>query len=180
MINDKTSRQSKASYYNNSIQVSGFAKSQDYQVTLYTVSRAEVKSDPVMVTVHPDTPAYLRVLPTVVIQKDFGGVNITCLNKSKDDIGVIVISPDKTNTFQVISQNYTNDDSISMSLRGYDTIPVKFGVYITDQWGNISDTVYATVTPIYEVAMNKLLFQPYVLPSDAADRFWLGDKRSLG
>ncbi|HEY4149870.1 MAG TPA: DUF5126 domain-containing protein, partial [Chitinophagaceae bacterium] len=132
---------------------------------------AEVKSDPVTVTVHPDTPAYLRVLPTVVIQKDFGGVNITALNKAKDNIGVIVITPDKTNTFQVIAQNYTNSDSISMSLRGYDTIPRKFGVYITDQWNNISDTVYATITPIYETAMNKALFQPYTLPTDAPTGF---------
>jgi hypothetical protein len=187
MINDKAGRQSKSSYYSDSVTVSGFAKVQDYKVTLYAVSRAEVKSDPVSVTVHPDTPAYLRVLPTVVIQKDFGGVNISARNKTKADIGVIVVSPDKNNKLQVISQNYTNQDSISFSLRGYDTLSRKFGVYITDQWGNISDTVYSTLTPIYEAQMDKSKFGPYVLPTDAPTGFgwvlqnlWDGNTGSPG
>lgn len=163
MINNTKSRQTKSSYYSDSITVSGFAKSQDYKVKLYAVTRADVHSDSVMVTVHPDTPAYLRVLPTVKIQKDFGGVNISCLNKSKADIGVIVVTPDKTNKLQIVSQNYTDKDSISFSLRGYDTVMRRFGVYITDPWGNVSDTIYSDITPIYEAQMDKAKFQPYVL-----------------
>lgn len=171
MINDKASRQTKSSYYSDSITVSGFAKSQDYKVILRTVSRAQVASDPVTVTVHPDTPPYLVARPTVVIQRDFGGVNITCINRLQANIGVIVISPDKTNKYQIISQNYANKDTISFSLRGYDTVAKKFGVYITDQWGNISDTLSATITPIYEAQMDKSLFQSYSLQTDARTGF---------
>ena len=43
-INSKTSRQTKSSYYSDSITVSGFADTIDYKVVLYTVSRAEVRS----------------------------------------------------------------------------------------------------------------------------------------
>ncbi len=170
-INGVTTRQTKSSYYSDSITVSGFAKSQDYSVTLVTVTRAEVQSDSIVVTVHPATPPYLSVLPTVKIQQDFGGVNISAQNTTLANIGVIVIGPDSLNKLQIIDQNYTNQDSINFSLRGYDTLPKKFGVYITDQWGNISDTVYSTITPIYEVQMDKSLFQPYVLPTDAPTGF---------
>jgi hypothetical protein len=52
-INDKTIRQTKASYYTDTIKVEGFAASQDYNVTINTVSRANVSSDPVIVKVHP-------------------------------------------------------------------------------------------------------------------------------
>jgi hypothetical protein len=165
-INDKRTRQTKSSYYSDTIMVSGFAKSQDYKVTLYVVSRAEVKSDSVVVTVHPDTPPYLLVLPTVKMAADFGGVNIIALNHLKADIGVITISPDVTNRLQIINQNYNNFDSLNYSLRGYDTIPKKFGIYITDEWDNVSDTVYATINPIFETQMAKSLFKPYVLSSD--------------
>jgi len=168
MINGKTSRQTKSSYYSDSITVSGFAQSQDYQVTLNVVTRAEVQSDPVVVTVHPGTPPYLLALPTVVMVPDFGGVNITCINKTLANIGIITISPDSTNKLQIINQDYTNQDSTNFSLRGYDTLPRKFGIYITDQFGNVSDTVFATIKPIYEVQMNKALFNAYVLPSDVA------------
>jgi hypothetical protein len=166
MINGKASRQTKSSYYSDSITVSGFAKSQDYTVTLYVVSRAEVKSDSVVVTVHPGTPPYLLSLPTIKMVPDFGGVNISGSNNTGAGIGIILIGPDSTNKLQIIDQNYTNADTVNYSIRGYDTIPKQFGVYVTDQWGNISDTVYTTIKPIYEVQMNKSLFKAYVLPTD--------------
>jgi hypothetical protein len=165
-INAKQTRQSKSSYYSDSITVSGFAQSQDYVVTLTVVSRANVSSDPVQVTVHPGTPPYLLAIPTVKMVPDFGGVNITCLNPAKANIGIVVIGPDSTNKLQIIDQNYTNQDSTNFSLRGYDTLPREFGVYITDQWGNISDTVFSTIKAIYEVEMNKADFSAYVLPTD--------------
>jgi hypothetical protein len=165
-INDKIVRQTKSSYYSDSITVSGFAKSQDYSVTLYTVSRAEVRSDSVLVTVHPDTPAYLLTLPTLKMQADFGGVNITALNKTKSDIGIILISPGKTGRLEIVNQDYTNIDSINFSIRGYDTLARPFGLYVTDSWGNTSDTVFTAITPIYEQLIVKSLFKGYTLPSD--------------
>src|SRR5258705_3622632 len=125
-INDKASRQSKSSYYSDSVTVGGFARSQDYQVVLWTVSRADVRSDSVVGTVHPDTPAYTKVARTVKMTNDFGGVSIMALNKEHAPIGVITISPDAQNKLQVISQNYSEQDTIQFSLRGYDTVSRKF------------------------------------------------------
>ena len=165
-INDKIVRQTKSSYYSDSITVSGFAKSQDYSVTLYAVSRAEVRSDSVVVTVHPDTPPYLLTLPTLKMQADFGGVNISAHNAAKADIGVILISTGNTGRLEIVNQDYTNTDSINLSIRGYDTLPRRFGLYVTDTWGNTSDTLFSTITPIYEQQIAKSLFKGYVLPSD--------------
>src|SRR5882762_11471082 len=50
-IRTDKSRQTKSSYYSDTITVKGFEKSAPYDVTLYTVSRADVKSDPVVITV---------------------------------------------------------------------------------------------------------------------------------
>jgi Domain of unknown function/Domain of unknown function (DUF4959)/Domain of unknown function (DUF5126) len=172
MINDTKSRQTKASFYTDTIAVSGFAKSQDYTVTLYTVNRADVKSDPVKVTVHPATPTYLLALPTVSIRSDFGGINISVTNAAKDNIGVITITEDATtHKMEIKNQNYTNLENISYSIRGYDTIPRKFGVYLADEFGNISDTVYATIKPIYETIMDKSKFNVFKLNSDDGSSF---------
>src|ERR1700744_2267066 len=72
MISGKDSRQSKSSYYSDSITVSGFAASQDYNVTLTVVSRASISSDPVQVPVHPATPPYLLAIPPAKMVPDFG------------------------------------------------------------------------------------------------------------
>lgn len=187
-INDKVTRNSKSSYYSDTIHVDGFAKGQDYTVTLTTVSRANVSSDPVEVKVTPGTPPYLEALPTIVAKADFGGVNITVQNPSKSDIGIIAIAKDPvTKQFEVINQNYTSLETVSYSLRGYDTVAQDFGFYITDRWENVSDTVYATVKPIYEVQMDKSRFARYILGTDVQTGFgweienlWNGNTGSPG
>jgi hypothetical protein len=166
-INDSTTQQTKSSYYSDSIKVEGFAQSKDYEVVLKTVTRANVQSDSVIVKVHPDTPPYLLTYKTLALQPDFGGVNIKATNATGSNVGIVTLLPSVlTNREEIIDQNYTNLNSIDYSLRGYDTIAKKFGVYVTDKWGNKSDTLSVTIHPIYETLMNKSLFSAYVLPTD--------------
>src|SRR5258708_16238454 len=89
----------------------------------------------------------------------------------KPPLGVITITPDAKNKLQIIDQHYTSQESISFSLRGFDTVSRQFGIYITDQWGNISDTLFSNIVPIYEAQMDKSKFQPYVLNTDVATGF---------
>ena len=167
-INGKTVRQTKSSYYTDTVLVDGFAKSQDYTVTLWSVSRANVQSDPVTVTVHPDTPYYLLVKPTIKLAADFGGVNVKGVNRGKADVGVILIALDNsTQALEVQDQHYTNKDSINYTVRGYPATPRKFGAYVTDKYGNISDTTILTVTPIFETLLDKSKFSVYRLPTDS-------------
>lgn len=166
-IRDNVSRQTKSSYYSDSITVNGFAESKEYTVTLFSVSRANVFSDSVTVTVHPDTPYYKLIKPSVVIHPDFGGINVTATNPDKQPLGYVLVTYDNsTQSYEVQDQHYSNVDSLSYSVRGYDSIPEKFGVYVTDQWGNISDTVFSTVKPFYEALLDKSKFYKYSLNSD--------------
>ncbi|MGN8068547.1 DUF5000 domain-containing lipoprotein [Mucilaginibacter sp. SG564] len=166
-IRDKVARETKSSYYKDTVEVNGFAESKDYQVTLYAVSKAEVMSDPVTVTVHPKTPVYQLVRPTAAISADFGGVNVKALNPLKRDIGIIVTAfDDVTKSMEVQEQHFTKGDTIDFSIRGFKSTPRNFGVYITDEWGNISDTLKKNLTPLYEELLDKGLFATYALPSD--------------
>jgi hypothetical protein len=167
-INDLKSRQTKSSYYTDTVKVEGFEKAQDYKVVLHTVSRANVMSDSVTVTVHPNTPPYLLVRPSVQLKADFGGVNVNVLNPLKKAIGVIFMAFDSTEGRLVIQdQNYTAFDTINYSVRGYAAVPRKFGVYITDEFGNVSDTLIQTLTPLFEIKLDKSKFFTYKLSSDS-------------
>jgi hypothetical protein len=167
-INDKTTRQTKSSYYSDTVTVDGFAQSQEYEVTLYSVSRANVKSDPLVVKVHPDTPFYKLVKPTLTITSDFGGVNIKAMNPDQKDIGVILLAFDKsTQALEVVDQHYTKVDTINYSIRGYPAVSQKFGVYVTDKFGNISDTTIVNITPIFETLLDKSKFSVYKTATDS-------------
>ncbi len=166
-IRDNVPRETKSSYYSDTVTVEGFAKEQDYDVTLYTVSRADVLSDPVTVKVHPKTPPYISIKSTTTMTTDFGGVNVKALNPLKKEIGVIVTAFNKaTNTMEIQDQHYTTADTIDYSVRGYNTDPRDFGVYVTDKYGNISDTLKKSITPLFEQLLDKSKFSPYNLTSD--------------
>jgi hypothetical protein len=166
-INDVKTRQVKSSYYSDTVTVRGFAQSQDYDVTLWAVSRANVKSDPVVVKVHPDTPPYLMIRPTLEISPDFGGLNILARNPLEETVGIVVITYDSvTQQQEIVDQMYTATDSINHSVRGFRDIPRSFGVYITDEFGNVSDTLRQELTPLFEQVLDKQQFFAYKLPSD--------------
>lgn len=165
-INDSLIREVKSSYYSDTIKVDGFAKSKEYEVTLFTVSRAEIKSDPVLIKVYPETPPYIIVSASVSITPDFGGVHVEAVNKDKRPIGVIVIAKNSDNEWIPVEQVYSTAKNNAFSVRGYDTVTRQFGVYVTDPWGNKSDTQFATIKPIFEMQFNKGKFGESSLPSD--------------
>jgi len=167
-INGQVTRETKSSYYSDTIKVDGFAKKQAYDVTLYSVSRANVKSDPIVVQVNPETPPYLLLKPTIVAEADFGGIKISGANASKNSVGIILLEVDATNHSEIIDQHYTAVNSINYSLRGYSPVAKKFGYYVMDTFGNISDTTYTTITPFFETLMDRTKFFAYRLATDGA------------
>lgn len=167
-INGKTRRQTKSSYFLDTIRVEGFENSQEYSVTLHAVTRANVESDPVTVVVHPEVPYYKLIKSNLVIAADFGGVHISSLNKDKRPIGINLIAIDPANNkFVIKDRHFTSADTISYAIRGFSTTPAKFGAFVTDQFGNTSDTTIVTLTPFYEEMLDKRKFFPTNSPSDA-------------
>ena len=166
-INDKTVRETKSSYYSDTVVVNGFAKEAEYEVELHTVSRANVKSDPVYVKVNPKTPVYRVVSPTLQLTPDFGGINIKAQNTLKKEVGIIFVAYNaQTRQMEVVDQFFTKTEHIDYSIRGYASTAKDFGVYVTDKWGNISDTLKANLTPLYEELVDKSKFSVYNLASD--------------
>lgn len=160
-------RETKASYYTDTITVQGFATAGEYQVTLEAVSRANVKSDPVQVTVHPQEPYYKLAAATIQLSADFGGVNVRAQNPNKRAFGYILLELDPiVNEYGIVEQHYDAAEAVNFSVRGYNTDARRFGAYIRDEWGNTSDTVFAEISPLFETQLNKSLFFKYALPSD--------------
>lgn len=167
-INDNKGRQTKASYYTDTIMVDGFARTQDYKVTLYAVSRADIKSDPVEVTVHPQLPDYLLVNTNLTLSPDFGGMNVFGLNITKAPVAVHVIAENKlTSKYDESEPQYISTDTVNFSIRGFEDKPQKFGVFTSDKYGNYSDTVFVTLTPLREVLLDKSKMYTYHLASDS-------------
>ncbi len=163
---NKVQREAKTSRYNDTLYVDGFHKEGEYDITLYTVSKSEVKSDPLNVKVHPTTPAYRNVAGTIQLMDDFGGVNVLFDNPEQAKIALVVVTKDANGDLIPVESFYTQNQTGNFSVRGYDTTPRTFGVYVKDRWNNYSDTLFQEITPMFETRLDKTKYRPYVLPLD--------------
>ncbi|HYH55458.1 MAG TPA: DUF4959 domain-containing protein, partial [Anseongella sp.] len=87
-------RESRGSFFTNSILVEGFGDTDSYEVKLYAVDRSENISEPVTVQIQPLTPPVEEVFKTVVIKEDFGGANVQFTNEHEAGIAVVVLTRD--------------------------------------------------------------------------------------
>lgn len=167
-INDDHVRESKTSYYQDTILVEGFAREGEYEVSLYAVSRANVLSDPVVVKVQPKTPNYILINEGLEISPDFGGANFAGVNPTGAPISIHLLSyNDATGQFDERDPEYISGSAVDVSIRGFDPVERKFGVYTSDRFGNTSDIRYVSLVPLFETELDKSKFFVYPLPSDA-------------
>lgn len=164
----------KSSFYTNAIRVEGFADTLEHAVNVYAVDRSGNRSTPVAVTVKPQTPPVIATRRSLEVVPDFGGINIRFTNRSKADLAILVNTPDSLGEMGTVQTFYTARDSASFSVRGYEATPREFQVFVRDRWGNLSDTLSVTLTPVYEVLLDKSKFREVVFPGDSPCNLWGG------
>jgi hypothetical protein len=164
----------KASYYDNSIRIEGFPAAGEYEVNLYAVSWSDVKSAPVTVAVNPLEPPYLTTFRSLATRPTFGGIYVDFENENMSNLKISVISPDSLGEWKLLDTHYTDAPKGGFAVRGMTTDPRKFGFYVRDRWDNYSDTLYADLTPLFEMELDKKNFLWIRLPSDV-NEFWYSD-----
>jgi len=159
-------RETKVSYYNNSITVTGFGDTDAYVVKLYAVDKGGNVSQPVSVTVNPLTPAFKLVRNSLKAVANFGGIDVTYQNLDGADIALVVLMNNELGDFAPVNTSYTNLKQGTFITRDLKAVETEFGVYVRDRWGNISDTLKVTLTPIFEVKLDRKLMKQLILPTN--------------
>lgn len=182
-------REIKSSYYANSMELDGFADTEDHEVRLYAVNRSEVASAPVMVTVRPLENPIWAVYRSLRILPDFAGIRITAQNPAQASIALEIVRKDSLGRWEpFLPYVYSSQRDISHTTRGLDTLGQEFGVTVRDRFMNYTDTLFDKISPLYEEALSKSLFRELRLPGDAKIQtvtsgipaIWDGDNSSSG
>lgn len=161
----------KASNYTNTLTVIGFGDTLAHTVQLYAVNSSEVASAPVTVTVNPLTPAIKLARRSLQVIATFGGFSLTCNNPTQENLAIIPLVDTAGNGkwIQTPSMNnvYSNSPVINAVERGQPAITRKYAFVVRDRWLNYSDTLFTTLTPLFEQMLPKSAWSNYVLPGDA-------------
>lgn len=165
------SREVKASYYVNTLTVDGFGDTLPHVVKLYAMSASEKASEPVTVTVNPLTPPIDIALRSLKVVATFGGFNLTCSNPTEDNLAIIPLVDTSGNGVWVQSAGmdniYSNSPVITSAVREQPAVERHYAFVVRDRWLNYSDTMYTTLTPIFEQLLPKSDWSNFVLPGDA-------------
>lgn len=166
-------RNTKSSYYADTLSLEGFGDTSACEVMIYAVSTGEKRSEPVHVTVKPLTPPVENVFKSLTVKPDFGGINVSFYNATGANMVITVLVKDSTGEYVKDDAFYTNLVRDSFSVRNHDAVPTDFGVYVRDRWSNYSDTLFITLTPFFEKQLDKKLFKEYVpYPGDINDQIY--------
>lgn len=161
-------RETKSSYYKDSLVIEGFGEPNLYDVKLYSVGRNEKESEPFVVQINP------TVAPVQLASKSFrgtfGGVAIDFENPEQANLAIVLLADTGNQGYlSELITYYTSSAKGTFNYRGVDGLDPEeqeFSMYIRDRWGNYSDTVSAAVTPWFEEYIPKSTWNAYTLPGD--------------
>lgn len=162
----------RVSAYDNKVKLEGFNDVNEKEVTFYSVDRLENKSEPMTYPFTPGVSSLTDAFQTIQVEVAFGGATVLLENKLKGNLIVDVLSKDSLDQWYSVQTEYTSNKSIRLPLRGFKPEERIFGVCLRDRWDNVTDTVFATLTPLEEYQLDKKKFREVVLPNDEPMGGW--------
>lgn len=157
----------KSSVFRNYVMMEGFGDTNEYSVTLYTVSRSEKKSSPVVATIQPLVPPVKKVAETLDVFEEYGGIGINFVNEGLNEFTLFTMVKDSlTNEWTEHDRFYTSSKEWTHLVRGLPPVQTDFAIYFSDKWKNNSDTLFTSIKPLYEVEFDYTLFENLKLQDD--------------
>lgn len=160
-------RDFKASLYNNYITILGLGDTDVYTVSLYAVDRSENRSEPVTVDITPGEPPVVVSYNSLNVVEDWGGIKVSFTNPTGADLVFEVYAPGESGGMEPLPAYYTNETEGSFNLRGLESVETNFDIFVRDKYGNRSETLRKTLTPVFETELDKTKFNKMELEGDS-------------
>lgn len=158
---------SKSSIFKNFVIVEGLRKVQPQDVQLVTVDRSNNRSEPVIVTIHPETAPIDKLFASFEIVEDFGGVRVYYDNAEKIAAEILLYAADENGKLVYSQSAFISDDQRShQTFRQFPPVLNKFGVAAIDRWDNVTEILEAEMTPLEEVKLDIEKFKQVILTGD--------------
>lgn len=165
----------RASKYDNSFVVRGFATEEEKTITFIAVDKSGNESSKVTAVGTPLRAPILDVETTMKVNVDFGGARFTWQNLAEGNLVIDLLAENEFGELEVAQTLYSTVVDGLYNLRGYEPVPTKFAVVVSDQYKNRTDTIYPDtpdklLTPLLETALDKDFFSQYLLIT--GDELW--------
>lgn len=179
------------SIYSNKIVIEGLKSLQKVDIEIRTFDRSNNFSTPVAVSAVPLKSPIDEIFESFGLVETFGGVRLTYDNKHQVQVEFQLLKKEKAGGRYKYSQSafVETNKRTGFNFRGFKPETEDFGVVAIDRWNNISDTLYARLTPISEQELDRLKFKKVSpeIPNDSKIAFgweltnlWNGSNEGSG
>lgn len=149
----------KSSIYNNNLRIEGFNHQNEVTAQLYKVNKQGQRSRPLEINFTPLESVVKLAFNSLDMTFTFGGLIARWENITNTSLGVHLVGAHEiTGEPETKEVYFSAAENDSYAFRGFETEEATFGVYFQDKWGNTSDTMMLTGTPLYETQIEK----PYI------------------
>lgn len=162
-------KEARSSAYVDSLIIEGIGDTAELLVSLFSVSRAEISSDPILVPIYPMVAPVQIVAQSLSVRPEFGGISIEFSNDRQQDL-IIETLKKVDGDWTGIDAYYTNSKRGFFTIRGQESESTEFGIFVRDKWKNRSDTLRLSLTPLYETQLAPPT-PVTILPNDYNEHF---------
>jgi len=143
-----------SSVYDNYLTIEGFNSTDQVNAALYTVSNDEIKSEPKKFAFTPLESPLSLTYKTIDVYPCFGGIYIEWENLTETELGIRLMVEEDGEWVEK-EMYFTSIPVERRAFRPYDNVETKFAFTFEDKWGNVSETIYFTGTPFFEIEVEK-------------------------
>lgn len=162
----------KSSIFKNFVAIEGLRKAESQDVNLVVVDRSNNRSQPVNVSISPETAPIDKLFTTFELVADFGGVRIRYNNEDEIRAELILYASDESGRL-IYSQSafISTDDRSHHTFRGFPPEIATFGISAIDRWDNATEILETEVLPLEEILLSIEEFNDIHLDGDEPDVF---------
>jgi hypothetical protein len=141
-----------ASFYTDSILITGFKDACNVDVKLYSMSYGNTASEPYIQPISPKTPPYLVIAEKMEVTPYFLGLKVSTDNETGARLSFYVYRQNEqvAGGWEEIGQYHGDSPVIDFNIDKQDTIETLFAVRIKDNFGHWSNYRQFTLTPWWE------------------------------
>ena len=164
----------RTSAFNNTLKIDGFGDVSEKTIEVFTVDRGDNKSNGITIKGTPLKPIVDLAAETAEIIQGFGGAKYSWVNESEVPLVFEIHAQNDKGELELVDQIYSQVLEDKHSLRGYNSVPLKFALRIKDRYDNKSAFIYPStsdkkLTPLLESILDKKKMEVVGLDNDA---FW--------
>jgi hypothetical protein len=169
------------SFYDNQLQLVGYNDMLSHEAQLYSINRAQEYSDPEPVMFVPLESSLSRAANSMSIVSDFGGASFSWRNEFGENISLEFLAESAGGDLQTVRVLTSTLDSLSYTIRGYEPKPTRFGVILSDNYGNETQLITPDepIVPIFEQRFDKKIQKIRILTGDMSFSNWEGRNEAM-